>query len=123
MAQAKVRNTNILENRRRMNNINTRVVKPKFSAGQHVRISREKMRFSKSSEQNISTELFLVTSVIKKRPRPVYDLEDLNNTPIDGEFYQEELVPVRISKRKYTKSIKSCVNALGRALGKCSSAG
>jgi hypothetical protein len=44
-----------------------------------------------------------VTRVIKRRPRPVYVLEDLNNTPIDGQFYQEVLVPVRISKSKEFK--------------------
>jgi hypothetical protein len=31
-------------------------------------------------------------------PLPFYVLEDLNKTPIDGQFYAEELTPVRISK-------------------------
>jgi hypothetical protein len=99
MAPAKVIDLDILEIWRRMN-IRTRVVKPKYSVGQHVRISKEKMHFAKGAEQNYSTEIFRVTKVIRRRPRPVYELQDTNNTPIDGQFYQEELVPVRISKRE-----------------------
>jgi hypothetical protein len=98
MAPAKVIDLDILEIWRM--NIMTRVVKPKYSVGQHVRISKEKMRFAKGTEQDYSTEIFRVTKVIKRWPRPVYDLQDFNNTPIDGQYYQEELVPVRISKRK-----------------------
>jgi hypothetical protein len=103
MAPAKACDSNILDIWRRTNNIKTRVVKPKFSVGQHVRISREKMCFAKAVEPNFSTELFRVARVIKRRPRPVYEFKDVNNTHIDGEFYQEELVPVRISKRKEFK--------------------
>jgi len=33
------------------------------------------------------------------RPRAVYELKDLNGTPIDGQFYREELTPVRITHR------------------------
>jgi hypothetical protein len=44
-----------------------------------------------------------IIKVIRRDPRPVYELEDLNRTPIDGQFYQEELVPVRISKRTVYK--------------------
>jgi hypothetical protein len=69
-----------------MNDIKTRVVKPKYSAGQHVRLSREKMRLAKAGEQSFSTELFLVTNVVKRRSRPVYESEDLKNTLIDGQF-------------------------------------
>jgi hypothetical protein len=61
------------------------------------------MRFAKGAEQNYSMEIFRVTNVIRRRPRPVSNLQDLNNTPIDGQFYQEELVAVRISKRKEYK--------------------
>jgi hypothetical protein len=57
------------------------------------------MLFAKGSEQNFSTEIFNIIKVIRRIPRPVYELEDLNHTPIDGQFYAEELTPVRISKR------------------------
>jgi len=44
------------------------VAKFKFSVGQHVRISKEKMKFAKSGEQNFSTEIFRITKVIERRP-------------------------------------------------------
>jgi len=80
-----------------------RVAKIKFSVGQHVRISKEKMKFAKSGEETFSTEIFRITKVIERRPRPVYELEDLNNTPIEGQFYTEELTPVRIYKGPLTR--------------------
>jgi hypothetical protein len=54
--------------------------------GQHFRISKEKMIFAKGSEQNYSTDLFKIIKGIPKNPRPVYELEDLNQTPIDGAY-------------------------------------
>jgi len=56
------------------------------------------MKFAKGGEQTFSTEIFLVSKVKERRPRPVYELEDLNETLIEGQFYAEELTPVRISK-------------------------
>jgi len=72
------------------------VAKAKFSVVQHVRRSKEK-KFAKGGEQTFSTEIFRITKVIERRPRPVYELEDLNMTPIEGQFYAEELAPVRIT--------------------------
>jgi hypothetical protein len=37
--------------------------------------------------------------VIHRTPRPVYELEDLNGTFFEGQFYGEELTPVRVTKR------------------------
>jgi len=50
------------------------------------------MKFAKGGE------IFRITKVIERRPRPVYELEELNKTPIEGQFYGEELKPVRIWK-------------------------
>jgi len=80
-----------------------RVAKAEFRVGQHVRISREKMKFAKSSEQNFSTEIFRIPKVIERRPRPLYELEDLNGTHIEGHFYQEELTRVRVTRRTVYK--------------------
>ena len=80
-----------------------RVAKVKFRAEQHVRISKEKMKFAKGAEQNFSTEIFRIAKVIERRPRPLYELKDLNDTPIDGQFYQEELTPVRVTRRTVYK--------------------
>ena len=64
-----------------------------------VRISKEEMKFAKALEHNFSTEIFRIVKVIHRQPRVVYELEDLNGTPIDGQFYQEELTPLRITTR------------------------
>ena len=71
----------------------------RYSVGQHVRISKEKAKFGKSAEQNFSTKIFRIIKVIHRTPRPVYELEDLNRKMIDGQFYEEELSPVRLTKQ------------------------
>jgi hypothetical protein len=78
-------------------------VRAKYSVGQLVRISKEKVKFAKSAEQNFTTEIFRIIKVIDRSPRPVYELEDLNNKVIDGQFYHEELTPVRLTKRSTFK--------------------
>jgi hypothetical protein len=40
-----------------------------------------------------------VAKVIERSPRVVYEVEDLNGTTIDGQFYREGLTPVRVSDR------------------------
>jgi len=99
MAPSRVTDSDVLAIWKRMSRRRRiRVAKVKFSVGQHVLISKEKMKFAKSGEQTFSTEIFRITKIIERRPRPVYELEDLNKTPIEGQFYAEELTPVRISK-------------------------
>jgi hypothetical protein len=61
------------------------------------------MKFAKVSEQNYSTKVFRVIKVIKRTPRPVYELEDLNGTQIDGEFYAGQLTKVQITKHTQYK--------------------
>jgi hypothetical protein len=123
MAPAKVGDSDVLKIWWRMNNIKTRVVKPKYNVGQHVRISKEKMHFAKGAEQNNSTEIFRVPKVIKSLPRPVYELQDLNDTPILASFIRRSLYLFVSRNGRNTSFIKSCVNALDMALGKCSSTG
>jgi hypothetical protein len=105
MAPARVIDKNVLQIWRRTTKTQNRIpfAEPKFSAGQHVQNSKEKIKFAQGSEQNFSTEIFKIVKVIRRIPRPLYELQDLNGTPIDGTFYQEELVPVRISKRTVFK--------------------
>jgi uncharacterized protein YggE len=61
------------------------------------------MKFAKAAEHNFSTEIFRIVKVIHRRPQVAYELEDLNGTPIDGQFYSEELTPVSITIRKTYK--------------------
>ena len=69
------------------------VLPAKFGVWQHVRISKENMKFAKSSKHNVSTEIFRIVNVINGRPRSVHELGDLKVTRIDGQFYQEEMAP------------------------------
>ena len=61
---------------------------PKFTIGDHVRISRYKNIFAKGSTPNWSEEVFVVIKIKKKIPwAPV--ISDLNDEPIAGRFYEK----------------------------------
>jgi hypothetical protein len=74
--------------------------KPKFSVGDHVRISREKGVFEKGFEHNWSREIFLISGILR-RDKIVYTLTDLNKETIEGTFYEVELQKVNLPE-KYT---------------------
>jgi len=74
-----------------------RVVSAKLHIGQHVRISKKKMKFAKAAEHIFSTELFSIVKLIDRIPRAGYELDDLNRTPIDS---QEELTPYALTDRQ-----------------------
>ena len=106
MAPADVRDTDVLTIRNKMQgkaDRTRRLSMLKFRVGQHVRISKEKMKFAKGGERNYTTEIFKVRKVVHRIPRPVFQLEDLRGREIEGQFYSEELVPVRITKRSAYK--------------------
>lgn len=67
--------------------------KAALSVGDHVRISRTKMRFEKGYEANFSRELFIITRVLRPS-QPLYRIKDLNGEPIKGTFYQDQLQKV-----------------------------
>ena len=93
MAPAAVAYKHVLEIWTLMNEKRSRVRvgRVKFKVGQHVRISKEKMKFVRVSEQNYADEIFRIIKVIRRTPRPVYELEDLNGTLINGQFYGNSL--------------------------------
>jgi Integrase core domain len=62
-----------------------------IKVGDFVRIVTEKTVFSKSYLENWSHEIFIVSRVIKHKPRIVYRLSDLQNEEILGQFYSEDL--------------------------------
>jgi len=59
-------------------NLHVRNTNSKFS----ISISKKKIKFAKGAEQNFSQEIIRINKVIKRKPRPVYELEDLNKTLI-----------------------------------------
>ena len=80
-------------------NLHVRNTNSKFS----ISISKKKIKFAKGAEQNFSQEIFRINKVNNRTPRPVYELEDLNITFIEGQFNREELTPVRITKQTVYK--------------------
>ena len=69
----------------------------KFKAGDLVRITEEKLKFVKRHEQTFSTEIFRFVRVIQRMSQPVYELLDMQDRPIEGHFYNYELVNVTLS--------------------------
>ena len=64
--------------------------KPKLSIGDIVRLAVTKGSFSKGYEANWSKELFRIAGIIYSKP-VTYEVEDLNNEPVKGSFYEQEL--------------------------------
>jgi len=92
IALGNVRDTDVLTIWNKMKGMadrKRRLNKLKFLVGQHVRISKEKVKFAKGGEQNYTTEIFKVHKVVHRTPRPVFEIEDLRGREIEGQFYTE----------------------------------
>jgi len=73
MAPSNVRDTDVLKiwnKKRGKADRARRLSKLIFRVGQHVRISKEKMKFAKGGEQNYTTEIFKVRKVVYRTPVP-----------------------------------------------------
>ena len=99
MAPSKVNPSNIYSVWQKMNSLRSKIPegRAKFKVGDLVRITKEKVKFAKGYEQTFSTEIFRVVKVIQRLPQPVYELSDLQARPIEGQFYNYELVKVTVS--------------------------
>ena len=65
-------------------------IKPKFSVGDKVRISKKKKTFEKGYTTRWTEEIFTIIEV--KRSSPVtYRIADLNGEEIEGTLYEPEL--------------------------------
>ena len=115
MAPSEVTESDILAiwNRMRTRHRAIRSAKVRYSVGQHVRISKEKLKFAKGGEQNYTTEIFRISKIIRRIPRPVYELRDLLGKHIDGQFYVEELSPVTVTNAT-TYAIDKILRRRGR---------
>lgn len=65
----------------------------KFELGDKIRISKYKHLLEKGYLPTFTTEIFVVTHRIARNP-PVYRIKDLNDEPIEGVFYENEMVKV-----------------------------
>lgn len=88
--------------------------KKPLMVGDHVRISNEKINFEKGYEQNWSTEVFIITSVLKRTPR-VYRIKDLLGEAIEGTFYDKEVQKV-VYKPKASFKIDKIIDTKGRGV-------
>jgi hypothetical protein len=100
MAPANVSDTDVLAIWNRMNEKAQRLklLAEIRCVGQYVRISKQKMKFAKGGEHNYTNEIFKICKITRRTPRPFYELEDLPCQRIDGQFYTEELTPVRVTE-------------------------
>lgn len=68
-------------------------IKPKFSVGTYVRLSKYKKHFDKSYHMNFTVEVFYIDKVHQTMP-PTYSIRDLNGQAIYGKFYEFEIQKV-----------------------------
>ena len=81
-------------------------IKPKFSVGDKVRISKKKKTFKKGYTTRWTEEIFTITEV--KRTSPVtYKIADLNGEEIRGTFYEPELQKTSQGLYRIEKVIKT----------------
>ena len=65
----------------------------------------------KRYEQTFSTEIFPVAKFIQRLPQPVYELTDLQDRSIEGQFYNYEFVNVTFSPKteiEIDKLVRTC---------------
>ena len=87
-------------------------IKPKFSVGDKVRISKKKKTSEKGYTTRWTEEVFTIVEVQRSRP-PTYKFADLNGEEIKGSFYEPELQKTsqelfrieKVIKRGKTKSL------------------
>ena len=65
-------------------------LRPKFSVGDEVRISKKKTTFEKGSTTRWTEEIFTITRIQNTNPI-TYKVADLNGEEIKGTFYEPEL--------------------------------
>ncbi len=66
---------------------------PKFKVDDTVRVSKYKNIFDKGYESNFTEEIFKIVKVFRGDPN-MYELVDVDDEPIIGKFYEEELSAV-----------------------------
>ena len=93
------------------------VIKPKFSIGDKVRITKKKNIFEKGYTPRWTEEIFTISTIQYTDP-PTYKITDANDEEIQGSFYEQELQKstqeiFRIEKVIRRRGNKSLVKWLG----------
>ncbi len=101
---------------------NSDAVKPRFKIGNVVRISRVKDTFEKGFVDNWSKETFKISTVLTTIPI-TYQIVEMDNTPIEGSYYEKELLKTEapnefdIEKIVKTKTVKKQKQYLVKFIG------
>ncbi len=81
------------------------VEKTKFKVGDYVRLSKIKRTFEPGYTNRWTYEVFKITFIDKRYKPVMYNLVDLHDEPIDGAFYEQELLITKIPQFKLIKSV------------------
>ena len=66
-------------------------------SGWSIEDNKRKGKVCQGVWTNLSTEIFRFVKVIQRVPQPVYEMTDLLDRPIEGQFYKYELAKVTVS--------------------------
>ena len=69
------------------------VRRPKLYVGDYVRLAKVDIPFRKGYKQSFTDEVFEVFDIPTRNP-PTYNLIDSNREPIEGKFYESELIRI-----------------------------
>ena len=101
----KMKQTDVTSNSYAEYNEDSNEKDPKFKVGDRVRIWKYKNNFAKGYIQNWSEEVFIISKVKNTVPW-TYVISYLNDEPIDGTFYEEELQKTNQEKFRTERVIK-----------------
>jgi hypothetical protein len=96
---SKVNPRNIYYIWQRLNSVRSRIALElvKFKVHDLICITKEKVMFAKDTETTYSTDIFKILKIIQLMPQPLYELTDMQARPIEGQFYNNELVNITVS--------------------------
>jgi len=81
---------------RKQRNAQERIIKPRYSVGDYVRLSRAKKVFQHGYTANWTREIFVIYDIDVSRAPPMYRVADLGGDVVEGKFYEPELQQVRL---------------------------
>lgn len=90
----------------------------KYKVGDYVRISKQKAAFDKGYLTGWSEEIFKVTKAKLRQSIPTYELQDLSGEPIEGYFYEQELVLVNKNINEEEFIIEEILQSRGKGKNK-----
>ena len=97
IAPAKVSYENQKQILKRLNGNKNEKINPKYSVGDGVRVLINKKKFEKGYTPNYTLEIFIIDRIHTHMKFPMYFLKTVQNEPIKGGFYEQQLQKVKSS--------------------------